>query len=60
MSSRKDVAYEDNGMRRKLEKAHYINLFAGDSVLKFLECLCKTFPTSTALYTKKELILGRF
>ena len=38
------------GMRRNLESSLYS--LARDLFLKFLECI-KTFPTSTALYTKK-------
>ena len=39
-------------MRRKLEKAHYTCLL-GLYFLNFWNVFVKTFPTSTALYTKK-------
>ena len=51
MSRRKDVAYEDNEDAEKRGKSSLYSL-ASVLFLKSLECV-KTFPTSTALYTKK-------
>ena len=47
MLSRKDVAYEDDRIHVKVEKL--IILLSWDLFLKFLECLCKKFLTSTVL-----------
>ena len=52
MSRRKDVAYEDNGVPRKVGKAHYIYLY-GIYFLNFWNDFVKTFLTSTELTMKK-------
>ena len=55
MSSRKDAAYEDNGMWGKVEKAHYICL-PEIYFWNFWNVFVKTFPTSTVLYSLRKTV----